>query len=180
MARYSIEGSILDNIANAINEKTGETAAMVPSKMAEKILSIEGGNSNYVETIEGTLANPFGSIDAFVLANEIADGNATATLTFEAENETWVLRVCYETLDTAADDEAIIPFFYVQYPMSIRFASTITYARVSYDVYSNDDTEFADEPVVRLQSATAETDVDSDTACTLTVIHHPISRITPS
>jgi len=42
MARYSIDGSVLDNIANAINAKTGETAAMLPGEMAEKISSIEG------------------------------------------------------------------------------------------------------------------------------------------
>lgn len=43
MARYSIDGQILTDIANAINEKTGETAAMVPGEMAEKIAEIEGG-----------------------------------------------------------------------------------------------------------------------------------------
>lgn len=45
MPRYSIDGAILDDIADAINAKTGETAAMAPGEMADAISSISGGVS---------------------------------------------------------------------------------------------------------------------------------------
>lgn len=73
MARYSIDGSVLDNIANAINEKTGETAAMVPGEMAEKIAGIPGGREviwKFTKT---------GTIDGKNYGVHIADmGNITA------------------------------------------------------------------------------------------------------
>ena len=43
-----------------------------------------GGNPNYVEVIEGTLANPWGEIDAGNLANEIATNNANADIAWDA------------------------------------------------------------------------------------------------
>lgn len=43
-----------------------------------------GGNPNYVETITGTLANPWGEIDAGNLANEIANNNANAEIAWDA------------------------------------------------------------------------------------------------
>lgn len=41
--RYSIEGKILADIADAINAKTGGTAALAPGDMADEIDSISGG-----------------------------------------------------------------------------------------------------------------------------------------
>lgn len=45
MPRYSIDGAILDDIADAINAKTGETVAMAPGEMADAISSISGGGA---------------------------------------------------------------------------------------------------------------------------------------
>jgi hypothetical protein len=44
MARYSIDGQVLTDIADAINAKTGETAAIAPGNMAAAIGSISGGD----------------------------------------------------------------------------------------------------------------------------------------
>lgn len=54
MPRYSIDGAILEDIADAINAKTGETAAMAPGEMADAISSISGGGSVLVapKTVE--------------------------------------------------------------------------------------------------------------------------------
>ena len=41
--RYSIEGKILADIVDAINAKTGGTAALAPGDMADEIDSISGG-----------------------------------------------------------------------------------------------------------------------------------------
>ncbi len=43
-----------------------------------------GGNPNYVETIEGTLANPWGKVDYGLLLIDIASNNATAIITVPA------------------------------------------------------------------------------------------------
>ena len=43
-----------------------------------------GGNPNYVETITGTMANPWGSVDPATLQSAIIGNNATALLTVDA------------------------------------------------------------------------------------------------
>lgn len=43
MSKYSIEGSTLTDIADAIRSKTGDTAALTAAAMAEAIASISGG-----------------------------------------------------------------------------------------------------------------------------------------
>lgn len=45
----------------------------------------EGGNPNEVETATGTLANPFGSINAAELAAALESGDASASVTFDFE-----------------------------------------------------------------------------------------------
>ena len=46
MSEYLIQGSTLDNIANAINAKTGGTSAMTPAQMVTAIGSISGGGTD--------------------------------------------------------------------------------------------------------------------------------------
>ena len=46
MTEYLIQGETLDNIANAINAKTGKSAAMTPAEMVTEIGSISGGGSD--------------------------------------------------------------------------------------------------------------------------------------
>lgn len=43
-----------------------------------------GGNPNYVETIEGTLANPWGSVDPSALHQSVLSGDASAMLDIDA------------------------------------------------------------------------------------------------
>lgn len=53
--RYSIEGQILTDIADAINTKTGGTTALAPGDMADEIGSIsDGGGGATAYTISGT------------------------------------------------------------------------------------------------------------------------------
>ena len=47
MATYTIDGKTLTNIADAIRAKSGETEALTPSQMAEKISGIGGGDNYY-------------------------------------------------------------------------------------------------------------------------------------
>ena len=47
MAEYLIQGETLDDIADAINAKTGGSSAMTPAQMVEAIASISGGGADY-------------------------------------------------------------------------------------------------------------------------------------
>jgi len=50
----------------------------------DKIDGGGGGNPNYVETIEGTLANPWGGVDTLALHQSVRSGDATVKLGFDA------------------------------------------------------------------------------------------------
>ena len=52
--KYSIDGSTLTDIADAIREKTGDTAALTAAAMAEAIAGISGGGGLEYETGEWT------------------------------------------------------------------------------------------------------------------------------
>lgn len=52
--KYSIEGQTLTDIADAIREKTGDTAALTAAAMAEAIAGISGGGGLEYETGEWT------------------------------------------------------------------------------------------------------------------------------
>lgn len=58
MARYSIDGAILDDIADSINAKTGESAAMVPGNMAGKIRGIPTDAMTLLGHIENGATTP--------------------------------------------------------------------------------------------------------------------------
>lgn len=49
-----------------------------------KQIEVGGGNPNYVETIQGTLANPWGSISPATLKEELTFFNASAELIIDA------------------------------------------------------------------------------------------------
>ena len=54
--KYSIDGSTLTDIADAIREKTGDTAALTAAAMAEAIAGISGGGGGGLEYESGTFA----------------------------------------------------------------------------------------------------------------------------
>ena len=51
MADYIIQSETLDNIANAINAKTGGSSAMTPAQMVTEIASISGGGGSLPSSI---------------------------------------------------------------------------------------------------------------------------------
>jgi len=56
MADYIIQGETLDDIAQAINAKTGGSSAMTPAQMVTAIGSISGGGENIVLLASGTFS----------------------------------------------------------------------------------------------------------------------------
>lgn len=100
--RYSIEGQILTDIADAINAKTGGTTAMAPGDMADEIDSISGGGAQ-AYTISGTGATHVSVTDnvGFLYWEDTADsrvvlmsavyitlGTQTASAMFFSRNNT--------------------------------------------------------------------------------------------
>lgn len=65
MAEYLIQGGTLDDIADAINAKTGGSSAMTPAQMVTAIGSISGGGSGGFSLLASgsyTLASQGGSV----------------------------------------------------------------------------------------------------------------------
>jgi len=58
MARYSIDGQILTDIADAINEKTGGTNLMAPGAMADAISRISGGGVTVEPLVSASVTIP--------------------------------------------------------------------------------------------------------------------------
>jgi hypothetical protein len=56
MAEYLIQDTTLDAIADAINAKTGKSAAMTPAEMVTEIESIETGGGGDTETLDFLLS----------------------------------------------------------------------------------------------------------------------------
>ena len=62
MARYSIEGTTLSNIADAIRNKTNKTELIQVADMANEISNINGGNTEIedaflMRTLSGDYSN---------------------------------------------------------------------------------------------------------------------------
>ena len=70
MAEYLIQSDTLDDIADAINAKTGGSSAMTPAEMVTAIESISGGTS----PVEFTLSNAYTSAGSLRRAIQSATG----------------------------------------------------------------------------------------------------------
>lgn len=87
MSDYIVKDTELTSVANAIRTKGGTNSQLVfPNGFVSAIGNISGGggNPNTVETVSGTLANPFGNIDLTELATALASKDATAYLDINA------------------------------------------------------------------------------------------------
>lgn len=69
----------------------------------KELSSISGGNPNYVETITGTVANPWGDTDPLALLTALADGNATVFMEIDAS----VLGISYPVRPQASNTAAL-------------------------------------------------------------------------
>lgn len=109
-----------------------------------------GGNPNYVETIEGTLANPWGDYAFNDIMDLVSSRNATLILSFIGAQ------------DYACEVQSVhnVPRFFVGYRTGIRYISVVytTSGVFSYARSIEDEVTIA----------------DGRTACTLTIIHHPL------
>lgn len=65
MAEYLIQGETLDDIADAINAKTGGSSAMTPAEMVTAIEGIEtgGGEKTLTKLVEYVVTTPLARID---------------------------------------------------------------------------------------------------------------------
>jgi len=66
MDEYLIQGSTLTDIADAIREKTGDSALMTPAEMVEAIGSISGGGGTAIQSGHFTPANAASSYRVIV------------------------------------------------------------------------------------------------------------------
>ena len=127
-----------------------------------------GGNPNYVETITGTLANPFGSYTPAEIRQMLASQSASVTLTIpnledeetgESYTNVVALLRAYGTNNMSAD---AIPTM-----DATDFAALKLRWNVSTSSYNA-------KLGMLFTGEYNYTDVDLTTPCTLTVIHHPL------
>ena len=97
----------LTNGAAAADIASGKTAYGADGRPITGTAS-GGGNPNYVETITGTLGNPWGNIDLQSLYDELVAGDASATITFlRGTTERTRMTLFFEPdTDVAAGDNA--------------------------------------------------------------------------
>lgn len=127
-----------------------------------------GGNPNYVETIEGTLANPWGKYTASELFSAARSGDLTMYITAD---------VVYTDGGTAAT--ATMMFFPITGMPTFGFTkpganlSQISFARLAYSNYGALNKAVAGN-INTLNETQELLQTPSDTACTLTIIYHPL------
>ena len=122
-----------------------------------------GSNPNYVETITGTLANPFGSYTMAEIQQMISTKSASFFITFTDEHG-------HE--QTLAGTGAVEPGEYSELYFSVVY---VTGTSTSYSAYAivYDAVENSMLYAIELIGRT-RTDLSSSTSCTLTIIHHPL------
>lgn len=133
-------------------EKETQLEAWLEENMPEP----SGGNPNYVETIEGTLANPWG--DRFSdIYNEYNANNVTIVIVYD--RYTLFPTKTSTTLD-----------FYGATSMDALSTKAV---RVSYRI-SNGVLRSAKKLEASATPAYTLTDISSDSTCSLRIIHHPL------
>ena len=118
------------------------------------IVSSSGGNPNSVETIDGTLANPWGDVDFSDLRRELGRKEATLILSSGGSGMNGsvqglgiIFGSCYFTGASAQSPAVAASIFYDE-------TSALDYAK--------------------LLSGSSYVDLPSATPCTLTIIYHPL------
>lgn len=132
--------------------------------LEENMPEPSGGNPNYVETITGTLANPWGSVNPTELCADIADKNASLIVTLTLPG--------YGPLPLAvqafpADGQIVASVFNNAGTVDVTNASAIRLTlNTGYSTYAL---------VALTGGAIADYSGLMDTAqTTLTIIHHPL------
>ena len=128
-----------------------------PSGKAYSPVTVNVPNPNYVETIEGTLANPWGGYAFSEIRRSIANNIITAYIT-TSESHRW-----YVPTGRNAGNNLWVRFNAVQAGIidynALSVLSTGATSSVHYEYRDGNYTE---------------TSIDPTTPCTLTIIHHPL------
>ena len=129
-----------------------------------------GGDSNYVETIEGTLSNPFGNIDQEQLARDIMNNNASGWLDISWNPKSIPHNmICY--LDGEYDDGN-----YDLWASGFAFNNSSKVYVIAAG-WHNGALDYVDEVTPSSSSSRIDATEDSTVvskATTLTIIHHPL------
>ena len=158
--RVLVNTDDLVGVADAIREKGGtEEGLEWPDGFVSAVEEIEtgGGNPNSVETITGTLANPWGGTTLSELVESISNNGATALLT--VGNETMWMEY-NEDDGWISATRAVLNIF----SGALNSAKNITYsASTGALVYAKN-----------ISSNGSASNISNTTSCTLTIIHHPL------
>lgn len=164
-----------EDIAKAINEIKQEAAVVLeelnvteskkytaPSGVAYSSVNVdieEGGNPNYVETIEGTVQSPWGGVSVSELVSEIEAGAATA---FIEVNNNKVYLSYYP------DDGFIGGGVCTS---NVIFGGGLTSA-----IYLNYYSSNGNKQLAKTYTSNGTvSDISNSTVTTLTIIHHPLT-----
>lgn len=157
--------SLLRQYANALGEtpEAGDSTDELLQKIVDS--GKAGGNPNYVETITGTLANPWGSAEPATLYTELVSNAASILLTTSVGNDT-------VTLPIVADAAGILRRF--KAVTAVDYNEGLQTYTAAYDDNGT---------LLVFVRATAFSDngsidnlisVASGVPTTLTIIHHPL------
>lgn len=119
-------------------------------------IEVGGGNPNYIETITGTLANPWESVDLANLRTEIQNNDATVYINFTDGTSQVRIFLRYESAFFGGDcstffGASLLGSYYLQ--------------------YASNGSLFAAK---KFSSKGVASNIATSTATTLTIIHHPL------
>lgn len=119
-----------------------------------------GGNPNYVETVEGTLENPWGSINFGTLAQALLDGEASALIEFDAS----ALGAGVTRNDARAEGAAV----------SLSGANVVSYGGYAYKIIWDSDGAIASAYMMNGNGVQDVSAYASRVPSTMTVTWHPL------
>lgn len=159
--------AMCNKLRSMLNETDKYTSKDFIEKMDELIVDIEeGGNPNYVETIEGTLANPWGNIDPSELQQSVLARNASVEMDIDA-TELGFGHI-YLTMEQFLNTSLGIGFTGVL--NTGIFPERWTALIVGYTLNGL----FQEALLLQAESVTAMGQQASAAPTTLTIIHHPL------
>lgn len=110
MAEYLIQSETLDDIADAINAKTGGTSAMTPAEMVTEIESIQTGGGSVSDSVTVALASASTpSKIASTIAQYVGDAFVAICTTTAPESGYWIFWIAKLTVFVADGVEFTSP-----------------------------------------------------------------------
>ena len=132
-----------------------------PAVLGDMLDQIEGGNPNYVETIEGTLENPWGNYTLNNIWEMLSSNEATMYIQYIGIFNGYAYGYAIPNGTIGWTDGSVLfsaacGTGFLTYAYSFSYSSNATYLYIKKASSSGWDT------------------VDGTGACTLTIIHHPM------